>query len=92
MKTKLLGGLAVKLDDGTVLLRLRDAELGPKRDNVVGKSLNGRDAARVFLVDACELGVKGVDVVWRKVESRRDGLFGVCWRKGDLDESRLKMR
>lgn len=64
MKTELLRGLAVVLDNGDILLSLRNAQLGPELNDLVAESLNRGDAARVLFVNTGKLGIEPINVVW----------------------------
>jgi hypothetical protein len=92
MQTKLLGGIAVVLNDSSILLRLGDTELCPESDRLVGKRLDCSNTTRVLFINSCELTVELVNIGRRKVKVGRDGLVGACRGQWDLDESRFKMR
>lgn len=92
VQTELLGGVAVVLDDGAVLLRLGDAELSPKSNDLVGEGLNGGYATRILLIYSRKLGVELVNVGRGKIKVRGDRLVRCCGRQCDLDECGFKVR
>ncbi|KAI6750126.1 hypothetical protein HG531_007391 [Fusarium graminearum] len=91
MQAELLRSITVVLDDGSILLRLRDTKLCPESNRLVGKRLNGGNTTRILFINSCKLTVELVNISGRKVKVGRNGLVWVCRGQWDLDESRLKM-
>jgi hypothetical protein len=86
VQTKLLGGITVVLNNGTVLLRLGDTKFRPETNSLVGEGLYSGDATRILLINSCELAVKLVNVCGGEIKVGGDRLIRSCRWQRDLDK------